>query len=41
MPHAYLVADGCEEALVLGVCSSEERGLMDSLIRNMHGEPGI
>jgi transcriptional regulator with XRE-family HTH domain len=36
MGHAYIVADGCEEALVLGVCSSEEDGLMDSLI-NLHG----
>ncbi|GMM92586.1 helix-turn-helix domain-containing protein [Qipengyuania sp. MTN3-11] len=41
MAHAYLVADGCEEALVLGVCSSEEQGLMDSLIKNVHGEPGL
>jgi transcriptional regulator with XRE-family HTH domain len=37
MGHAYIVADGCEEALVLGVCSSEEDGLMDSLI-NLHGD---
>jgi transcriptional regulator with XRE-family HTH domain len=32
MGHAYLVADGCEEAVVLGVNSSAEEGLMDSLI---------
>ncbi|WP_243450886.1 helix-turn-helix domain-containing protein [Sphingosinicella sp. CPCC 101087] len=37
MGHAYIVAEGCEEALVLGVCSSEEDGLMDSLI-NLHGD---
>jgi quercetin dioxygenase-like cupin family protein len=24
MGHAYLVADGCEEALTLGVCSAED-----------------
>ena len=32
MGHAYVVADGCDEALVLGVCSSADEGLMDSLI---------
>lgn len=32
MGHAYIAADGCEEAVVLGVCSSEEEGLMDSLV---------
>ncbi|HLT90356.1 MAG TPA: XRE family transcriptional regulator [Woeseiaceae bacterium] len=32
MGHAYVVAEGCKEALLLGVCSSEEEGLMDSLI---------
>lgn len=32
MGHAYLVAEGCEEAVVLGVNSSAEEGLMDSLI---------
>lgn len=40
MGHAYIVAEGCEEALVLGLCSSEEDGLMDSLI-NLHGEAVI
>lgn len=37
MGHAYLVADGCDEALVLGVCSSAEDGLMNSLM-SLHGE---
>ena len=36
MGHAYLVAEGCEEALVLGVCSSADDGLMDSLM-SLHG----
>jgi transcriptional regulator with XRE-family HTH domain len=36
MGHAYIVADGCEEATVLGVCSSAEEGLMNSLM-NLHG----
>lgn len=37
MGHAYVVADGCDEALVLGVCSSADEGLMDSLM-SLHGE---
>jgi len=37
MGHAYLVADGCDEALVLGVCSSAEDNLMDSLM-DLHGD---
>ena len=36
MGHAYVVADGFEEALVLGVCSSADDGLMDSLM-SLHG----
>ena len=36
MGHAYIVAEGCEEASVLGVCSSSDEGLMDSLM-NLHG----
>src|SRR5580658_8889926 len=28
MGHAYVTADGCEEATVLGVCSSTDEGLM-------------
>jgi transcriptional regulator with XRE-family HTH domain len=37
MGHAYLVDKGCDEAVVLGVCSSAEDNLMDSLM-NLHGE---
>ena len=37
MGHAYVTAEGCDEAIVLGVCSSAEDGLMDSLL-NLHGE---
>jgi transcriptional regulator with XRE-family HTH domain len=37
MGHAYVVAEGCEEALVLGVCSSGDEGLMTSLM-SLHGE---
>jgi transcriptional regulator with XRE-family HTH domain len=33
MGHAYLAAQGCEEALVLAVCSSEDEQLMDSLLK--------
>jgi mannose-6-phosphate isomerase-like protein (cupin superfamily) len=32
MGHAYVTADGCDEAVVLGVCSSNEDKLMESLI---------
>ncbi|UIJ46554.1 XRE family transcriptional regulator [Sphingomonas cannabina] len=37
MGHAYVTGDGCDEAVILGVCSSAEDGLMDSLI-NLHTE---
>ncbi len=37
MGHAYLTAKDCDEAVVLGVCSSAEDGLMDSLM-DLHGE---
>ncbi len=36
MGHAYVVGEGCEEALVLAVCSSTDENLMDSLMK-MHG----
>lgn len=36
MGHAYIVAEGCEEAMVLGVCSSADESLMSSLL-NLHG----
>lgn len=32
MGHAYIAADGCDEALVLGVCSSSDESLMSSLM---------
>jgi transcriptional regulator with XRE-family HTH domain len=32
MGHAYLVAEGCEEALTLGVCSSEDEHMTNDLI---------
>lgn len=37
MGHAYIAAPGCEEALLLGVCSSADEQLMESLM-NLHGE---
>jgi transcriptional regulator with XRE-family HTH domain len=37
MGHAYVVAEGYDEALVLAVCSSAEEGLMDSLM-SLHGD---
>lgn len=37
MGHAYVVPEGSEEALVLGVCSSAEEDLMESLMI-LHGE---
>jgi transcriptional regulator with XRE-family HTH domain len=38
MGHAYVTADGCQEATVLGVCSSTDEGLMESLM-SLHGDP--
>jgi hypothetical protein len=35
MGHAYVAAEDCQEALVLGVCSSDDHGLMGSLMQ-MH-----
>jgi len=35
MGHAYVAAEDCEEALVLGVCSSDDAALMSSLMQ-MH-----
>jgi mannose-6-phosphate isomerase-like protein (cupin superfamily) len=32
MGHAYLAAEGCEEALALAVCSSADENLQESLI---------
>ena len=39
MGHAYIAAEGCDEALVLGVCSSSDESLMSSLM-TIH-EPAI
>jgi transcriptional regulator with XRE-family HTH domain len=39
MGHAFVVGEGCEEATVLGVCSSTEEDLMSSLM-NLHGPEG-
>lgn len=36
MGHAYVAGQDCEEAVVLGVCSSADEGLMNSLM-NIHG----
>ncbi|MGH6616883.1 helix-turn-helix domain-containing protein [Sphingomonas sp.] len=38
MGHAYLTAEGYDEALVLGVCSSADEGLMESLLTLHEGE---
>ena len=38
MGHAYVTAGSCEEAVVLGVCSSAEQGLLNSLM-NLRAEP--
>lgn len=35
MGHGYVVAEGCDEALLLGVCASGDEQLMQSLI-NLH-----
>jgi transcriptional regulator with XRE-family HTH domain len=37
MGHAYVTAEGCDEATVLGICSSTEESLMESLL-SLHGE---
>jgi transcriptional regulator with XRE-family HTH domain len=37
MGHAYVAAEGCDEAVVLGVCSSTEETLMESLL-SLHGQ---
>lgn len=39
MGHAYLAAEGCDEAVVLGVCSSADERLMESLL-TLHDEGG-
>ena len=37
MGHAYIAAEGCDEALLLGVCSSSDEQLMESLM-HIHDE---
>lgn len=37
MGHAYVAGEGCEEATVLGVCSSADEKLMESLME-LHGD---
>ena len=37
MGHAYLAGDGCDEAVVLSVCSAAEESLMESLL-TLHGQ---
>lgn len=41
MGHAYLAGEGCEEATVLGVCSSAEEDLMQSLMTLHEDEDGL
>ncbi len=41
MGHAYIAADGCDEAVVLGVCSSAEDGLMQSLLTLLGDEENL
>ena len=36
MGHAYLVGEGCDEAILLCTCSSADETLMESLL-NLHG----
>jgi len=37
MGHAYIAAEGCEEVLLLGVCSSSDEQLLESLM-TLHGD---
>jgi mannose-6-phosphate isomerase-like protein (cupin superfamily) len=41
MGHAYLVAEGCDEAEVLGIMSSSDEELMQSLMSLHDGKPGV
>jgi transcriptional regulator with XRE-family HTH domain len=40
MGHAYLTVEGCDEATVLGVCSSPDESLIDSLM-SLHGDERV
>jgi len=37
MGHAYIAAEGCDEALLLGICSSADDQLLESLM-TLHGD---
>jgi transcriptional regulator with XRE-family HTH domain len=37
MGHAYVAAEGCEEAMILGACSSQDEDQMEALL-SAHGE---
>jgi transcriptional regulator with XRE-family HTH domain len=37
MGHAYVTGEGCDEATVLGMCSSTDESLMESLL-SLHGD---
>src|SRR5665213_595202 len=39
MGHAYVTAEACDEAIVLGVCSSTDQRLLESLL-SLHGDGG-
>ena len=39
MGHAYVAAEGCDRSAVLGVCSSADDGLMESLMSLHADEP--
>ncbi|MGA2708329.1 MAG: helix-turn-helix domain-containing protein [Steroidobacteraceae bacterium] len=39
MGHAYVTADGCDEAIVLGICSSTDESLLESLLSLHVDEP--
>jgi len=39
MGHAYVTGEGCDEATVLGMCSSTDESLMESLL-SLHGDAG-
>jgi transcriptional regulator with XRE-family HTH domain len=40
MGHAYVAAEDCDEALVLGICSSDDEALMNSLMQMHEPLPG-
>ncbi|HET6941980.1 MAG TPA: XRE family transcriptional regulator [Sphingomicrobium sp.] len=40
MGHAYVAAEDCDEALVLGICSSDDDALMNSLMQMHEPLPG-